>query len=85
MGGEVADYLPEINYHDAIIEAYNLFVDLETQWDIAPSGGVTGLKYTSIAVVMDVHGVEDKKQAFRDIRVMEVAARKIINQGVQSG
>lgn len=84
-GGEIADYLPEIYLHDAIYDAYALFVDLETQWDIAPAGGVTGLKYQSIAFVMDIHEVEDRKQAFRDIRVMEAAARTMINQGVQSG
>lgn len=84
-GGEIADYLPEINLHDSIIDAYRLFVDLETQWDIAPAGGVTGLKYQSISFVMDIHGVEDRKQAFRDIRIMEAAARKIINEGVNSG
>ena len=85
MGGEVSDYLPEINLHDGIYDAYKVFVDLETQWDIAPAGGVTGLKYTSISIVMDIHEIEDKRQAFRDLRIMEAAARALINQGVNRG
>lgn len=83
-GGDESDYMPDINLNPAIIEAYNLFADLETQWRQAPNGALTGFDYASIAFVMDIHGIKDKKQAFSDVRIMEAAARTIINQEVST-
>ncbi|HAV2159517.1 TPA: DUF1799 domain-containing protein [Enterobacter cloacae] len=71
--------MPEILVNSAILESYNVFADLETQWVASPSGGVLGLNYAAIPLVLKVHDVKDHTQTFRDIRIMEAAARTAIN------
>lgn len=78
-GGEASDYMPDIEVNPAIIDSYNIFADMETQWVISPAGSFVGFNYASIGVVMDIHGVTDKKAIFNDLRVMEVAARTVLN------
>lgn len=59
--------------------AHQVFVALQTQWRVGLSG-VTGLDYTALKTVMDIHGVEDQKQMLEDIGIMEIAAIKIIRE-----
>lgn len=81
-GGDIGDYMPVIELAPDIIDSYNLFADLETQWKISPAGGVTGLDYSAIPFVMEAHGLTNTKQVFADIRIMESAARSTINKRV---
>ena len=79
-GGEESDYLPVIELHTEIIESYNLFGDLETQWRVSATGAITGLDYAAVPFVMDAHGITDKRHTLRDLRLLEAAAIRVINQ-----
>jgi hypothetical protein len=53
-------------------ESVELFMALKTQWHFGGLGGrAPGLDYQALKSAMDMMGVEDTAQAFRDIRVME--------------
>lgn len=79
-GGEAEDYLPDIEVSPATLKAYEVFVDLETQWrDTGMNGFVSGLDYSALPFVLKCHNVEQDQQILRDIRVMEAAALKVIN------
>lgn len=78
-GGEESDYLPVIELHAEIIESYNLFGDLETQWRVSAAGSLTGLDYSAVPFVMDAHGITEKRYTLRDLRVLEAAALRVIN------
>lgn len=51
-----------------------LFVALRTQWRFAGMGGRTGLDYTAVCSVMDVHGIKDRRSMLDALQVMEDAA-----------
>jgi hypothetical protein len=57
------------------VTAVTLFADMMTQWNTGP-GGVVGLRYESLPMVMRAHGTPsaERRQAFDDLRVMERAA-----------
>ena len=60
-------------------DAAVLFNALDTQWRYSMSGP-TGLDYTAIVPTMDLLGieVEDKRELFSQLRMMEEEARKQI-------
>ena len=78
-GGEESDYLPVIELHTEIIESYNLFGDLETQWRVSATGAITGLDYAAVPFVMDAHGLMDKRNTLRDLRLLESPAIRSLN------
>lgn len=53
--------------------ALTLFLAMETQWRVAPSGGYLGLDYAALPAVLDLLGIApDRRRAlFGDLRVME--------------
>lgn len=57
----------------------NLFLRLQSQW-VVNMGGVTGLNYQSAQIVIKMYGIENEKQAFEDLQVMEYAALPILNK-----
>lgn len=60
------------------LESVDLFMALRTQWHFGGLGGrAPGLDYQALAAAMEMMGVLDRPQAFRDIRVMEGEALKI--------
>lgn len=80
FGGEAEDYEAQIDLLPSIAAVFYAFCDLQTQWRTAPMGGVIGLVYASIPVVLEMHDITDRAQAFKDIRVMEAAALPILNR-----
>lgn len=61
------------------VEVVMLFLRLQTQWVVGGMGGAIGLNYQSVAVVMDILGIEGKAAALDGLQVMERAALAVIN------
>lgn len=60
------------------LESVDLFMALRTQWHFGGLGGrAPGLDYQALNAAMEMMGVLDRAQAFRDIRAMEGEALKI--------
>lgn len=59
-----------------------MFVRIQTQWRIVGGMGAVyvGLDYQALAWVFDIYNVEDRRQLFEDLQVMEAAALPILNQ-----
>jgi hypothetical protein len=53
-------------------DAVTLFLALQTQWRITPSGTRSGLVYSSIRTVSNLRGVKLTPELFADIQLMEV-------------
>lgn len=62
-------------------ESVELFLSLATQWRIEPmSGSVLGLDYAAARAAMDMLGVDDKRQAFQDLRIMEAEVIRLVQE-----
>lgn len=59
--------------------AFCLFMDMQTQWRMGMDMP-TGLDYTALVALMDVHEVADRKAMLADVQVMEAAALKAIRK-----
>lgn len=62
-------------------QAVLVFDALGTQWAVAPSGRVIGLRYEVVPMVMRLHTVaaSQRREVFEDLRVMESAVLNLIN------
>lgn len=70
------DYaLPPVEVWPDTWPVFALFCDLRTQWRVA-MGGRTGLDYTAVLAVMDLHCIppEKRRDTMADIQAMEAAA-----------
>jgi hypothetical protein len=74
--------LPDVEIWPENTRAVEVFVALSTQWRTGFSGA-TGLDYSVLPVVFDLHGLgKAKRQAvFPDLQIMERAALNIFNKG----
>ncbi len=54
-------------------ESVEIFFLLSTQW-IVTMGGVVGLNYTSLEMIMRIKKIKNKAELFDHIRLMERAA-----------
>jgi len=64
--------------------SFSLFCEMETQWEvIAGMGGVhySGIKYPSLESAMRLRRVplNDRARIFQDVRLMERAAKSVLN------
>lgn len=59
--------------------AFCLFMDMQTQWRMGMDMP-TGLDYTALFALMEVHGIADRRDVFADIQVMEAAALKAMRK-----
>ena len=74
----VTDEPEEFEVWPECLESVDLFMAMKTQWHFGGLGGrAPGLDYQALNAAMDMMGIEDRTQAFRDIRVMEREALKI--------
>lgn len=53
-------------------DAVNLFMGLQTQWQMTPSGARSGLNYTSVRIVSNLRGLKLTPELFADIQLMEL-------------
>lgn len=54
------------------------FLRVSTQWRTS-MGGVIGLDYSVLMMVMDMYDIKDKKAVFEGIQIMESAALSSLN------
>jgi hypothetical protein len=57
----------------------SVFAAMSTQWQVGPMGP-TGLNYASLPVVLQRMKVTDSDAVFDDLRVMELAALKLMRK-----
>jgi hypothetical protein len=61
------------------LETVQLFIDCQTQWRTTGSG-VIGLDYGVVLALASLSGATDPLALLRDLQVMEMRARELINQ-----
>lgn len=61
------------------LPAVQVFIALGTQWRVGMSGA-TGLDYSVLPAVFDIHGITDRKKAFSDLQIMENEALKTMRE-----
>jgi len=63
------------------VATMEVFGDMLTQWNVGP-GGVVGLRYEALPMLMRLHGVAaaDRRDVFRGVRVMERAALGVFRE-----
>lgn len=60
-------------------ETVQMFMDVQTQW--RPLGsGVIGFDYNVVLTLASLNGAKDPVALLRDLQVMEVRARELINK-----
>ena len=58
--------------------AVEIFLRCQTQWRASMSG-VIGLDYVAVATCLNLYGIENQRQVFEDLQVIESTALKILN------
>lgn len=61
------------------LDTVQLFIDCQTQWRTT-SAGVIGLDYGVVLALASLNGATDPLALLRDLQVMEMRARELINQ-----
>ena len=56
------------------VPALEVFLHLDTQWRVGPTGMPIGLDYGAVETVLRLMETEDGRSVFEDIRIMERAA-----------
>lgn len=59
-------------------DAVACFMACQTQWRVAPMGGVLGFEYPGIEVVMRRKKVKDRAAMFEKLQLMEAAALAVL-------
>jgi hypothetical protein len=54
------------------------FLRAQTQWRVAPMGGLIGLDYTAVRWLMELHPPADPAAHLEDLQVMELAALRTL-------
>ena len=61
------------------METVEIFLKCQTQWTFAGMGGVVGMNYVGVDVVLRRYNVTDP-EIFSGIQTMEMAALKVMNR-----
>lgn len=59
-------------------QAVLMFMRLQTQW-VPLMAGVAGLNYQSVQWLFTIEGIENQRELFADLQVMEIAALQVLN------
>ena len=59
--------------------AVECFLQLRTQWRVAPMGGYLGFNYPGVESFLRMNRVKRQREVFEDLQVMESAALEIMN------
>lgn len=57
-----------------------MFLRLQTQWNVAPMGGILGLNYQSVEFAFRIYKIDDEKKIFEGLQVMEAEAKRAMNE-----
>ncbi|PRC93089.1 DUF1799 domain-containing protein [Solimicrobium silvestre] len=77
LGLTLAEAHPDVEVWPDNVQTVNCFIALSTQWKVGMNG-VTGLDYAAVLLVMDLFEVDDKKEVFSGLQMMEVEALKFM-------
>lgn len=64
------------------LDVLEMFLRCQTQWRAGPNG-VIGLDYTVVFELCRLYDVQDRKQLFSDLQVMEGHALQLIAESAQ--
>lgn len=75
------DYLPDVE------RSLELFLALDTQWRVGPSGLPIGLVYSDVLAVMRLRAVPraEWRELFADVQTMEQAALAVMHKQTIKG
>ncbi len=65
-----------------VVAAWSLICD---QWRVGAMGGVLGLDWSAVKVLLKAQGVKLTKRLVRGLRMMEREARQVLNENSRSG
>lgn len=63
-----------------MVESWDLFLALSTQWNYAPNGMPVGINYNSFHTVANVYKIGCEETAFNDLRILERKALEMIRR-----
>lgn len=81
VGLSRSDYdedLEEVPFFSDMIESWEMFLSMSTQWNYSPNGMPIGINYNSFHTVAKIYTIECEETAFNDLRIMEQQALEII-------
>ena len=61
-------------------QTLEIFTRMMTQWKSGPMGGFIGMDYSALPFMFKLYLVEDQKECFESIQVMELAALEVFNE-----
>lgn len=62
-------------------QAIDAFLAVSTQWKFNPAGHPIGLDYQGVQALLGLYEIEDKKQVFLDMQIMERTVLKELKHG----
>lgn len=77
--------LPEEAFEEIVLfeenfEAFNVFLQMTTQWNVGGMGSAIGLSYPSLDFVMNLNQVKDRLDCFNRIRILERRALELMGE-----
>lgn len=57
-----------------------MFLRLQTQWVLAPMGGIFGLNYQSVEFAFKIYGIEDRRRFLEGLQVMEFEVKRVLSE-----
>lgn len=67
-------------FEESMMQSWDVFKAMQTQWRLLPMGGVMGLDYNVLPLLFRVYKIDDEEMAINDIRILEAEALKYMNK-----
>lgn len=61
------------------MQSVEVFLACATQWRLDTAGGPIGLDYAAVQAVMRMLGIDDVRQVFADVQVMEAEVLRVFS------
>lgn len=72
------DEVEEIFVTQDMLDSWNIFMAMQTQWRSAGSGAY-GLDYNVLPMMFDIYKIENRELALDDLRLLEAKALEIMH------
>lgn len=66
-------------------EIVEMFMRAQTQWIIGPMGGFIGMNYQSLGLLFNIYNVNETRELFEGIQLMEIEILTIKSQERKNG
>lgn len=67
------------------MEAFEVFLQMTTQWNLGGMGSPVGLIYASLESVMRIFQITDVKDCFLKIRILESKTLELLRKDSENG